>query len=185
MVDTMQKTPEALQNTIRFTPGQQKVLDGTVDAYAILKNMTYPEKTKWRLEQLKLIVRSKPAGFLFTNSYFQKRLGYPGNNAGFSAFKSTDIFKRTFTLTPEIGTFKFSLAVNEDARTVAKGDPSYKKPAPEADEKASPELAPEPVTAAMHPHDQLLDLARKVAVERLAREMTVGEVLDGAKEYGL
>lgn len=172
-------------NTIRFTPGQQAVIDGTVNAFEILNKKSGTEKKKWRIEQIKLIVRSKPSGFLFTNEYFKDRLGWKDPN-GFWAFKNTESFKRTFTLTPKIGTHKFELAIKGDAKLVAMTEATYKKPEPTSDGEGTDKTAPElPQVQSANPNESLLNLAKQVALERLAREMTVGEVLDGAKEYGL
>lgn len=170
-------------NEIKFTPGQQAVVNGTVDAYAILKDKSPADRTIWRIKQLATIIEAKPSGYLFTNRFFKERLGYP-DDQGFASFKNTVRFKNLFTLTPEIGSNRFSLSLN-NARTTAKVEPTYKKPEAKGDETSLPAPEPSHVSASTLKHDRLLELAKNVALEKMARGLTIGEVLDGAKEYGL
>lgn len=186
-----------MTNKIHFAPERgEKANTSPDDLYKIPTGLTNHAMNKWRLEEIKKIVRSKPSGHLFRNIDFRERLGYDNDN-GFYTLKKSKGFENMFVITPKPGDrWRYEIAVKDDTTRRFTRIPEYPNPYREK-EKNMPDETPTPVEApkeasapveapvsSKQEHD-LLALAKAVAVERLARSLTVGEVLDGAKEYGL
>lgn len=141
-----------------------------------------------RIETLKKYIRSKPVGTKINNEDIARLFGV--NPLTVIAFKKKPEFQRAFTLSQSYGRLGYVYTINEDVKLAKTFTPTYTPPVYETeadDAEVVKTLAEEPAdtagddavstTPSSFGADTLLALAKDAALTKLAKEMTVGELM--------
>lgn len=169
-----------MSNAIKFKPGDTKPVDGTVDPKEAVVGMSQKQKSLWRIERLKAVIRSKPSGYPFKNTELAKALGM-NSDVSFLAFRYTNLFAKEFTYTKYDHGHGYIYTIKEDVKLTKTFAPTYTPPT-KAEEPAGRVEEQTVIDESSILESDILNVAKDIALEKLARQLTVGELLDGMKE---